>query len=56
MTYWSGTLYGFTENGELFEIDISTDTLRTRPLNFPEAPGNLSFWGAGSTTIAPIIL
>lgn len=48
--FWAGSVYGFTKNGELFEITIQNNQLSTSLI--PTDPG-LSFWGAGSTTSAP---
>ena len=48
--FWAGKVYGFTSEGELFEVVINGNTLTT--VAIPTQPG-LSFWGAGSTTAAP---
>jgi hypothetical protein len=48
--FWAGSVYGFTNGGELFEIQIVNGDLVTTPIS---TPTGLSFWGAGSTTSAP---
>jgi hypothetical protein len=48
--FWAGSVYGFTNDGELFEIVIENGSLTTTPIQLPDG---LSFWGAGSTTSAP---
>jgi len=48
--FWAGSVYGFTSEGEIFEILIENGELQTVLL---EAEPGLSFWGAGSTTSAP---
>jgi hypothetical protein len=48
--FWAGSVYGFTNDGKLFEIQIVNGDLVTTPIS---TPNGLSFWGAGSTTSAP---
>lgn len=48
--FWAGSVYGFTTEGELFEVTIDNGQLTTTLI---ETPQGLSFWGAGSTTSAP---
>lgn len=48
--FWAGSVYGFTNDGDLFEIQIVNGDLVTTPIS---TPNGLSFWGAGSTTSAP---
>lgn len=50
--FWAGTAYGFSANGQLVSIDLSTGAGSFIPL--PNIPSGLSFWGAGTTTAAPI--
>jgi len=50
--FWAGTAYGFSANGVLISIDLTTGAGTTIPL--PNVPSGLSFWGAGTTTSAPI--
>lgn len=50
--YWGGVAYGFSETGQLCEIDLTTGAGAGIPLS--GMPSGLSFWGAGVTTAAPI--
>lgn len=50
IAFWAGSVYGFTNAGQLFEVTFPNDVLTTTPIN---APGASAFWGAGSTTSAP---
>lgn len=52
LAFWGGSAYGFTNDGGLFEIVLSTGVTFDIPI--PDAPSGLSFWGAGSTTAAPL--
>jgi hypothetical protein len=54
LAYWAGRAYGFSDDGDLFEIKFVGSGLQSTPINVPNAPLNLRFWGAGSTTIAPV--
>ena len=53
LAFWAGKAYGFTDPGELFEIDFTMNAITTKKITIP---GNLKlqFWGAGSTTSAPV--
>ncbi len=51
--FWAGKAYGFTSFGELFEISFVGNSASTTPINIPNSPTDLKFWGAGSTTSAP---
>jgi hypothetical protein len=54
IAFWAGSVYGFTSNGQLFEMTFNNGQLIVSgEIPIPNAPGNLSFWGAGSTTVAP---
>ena len=55
LAYWGGVAYGFDDNGSAFSIEFGSSTVTTTPIAFPGAPPGLRFWGAGSTTVAPII-
>lgn len=48
--FWAGSIYGFTNGGELFEIVIENNQLSTSLI---ATPSDLVFWGAGSSTLAP---
>lgn len=50
--YWGGVAYGFSDTGQLCEIDLGTGQGTGIPI--PNMPSSLSFWGAGVTTAAPI--
>ncbi len=54
IAFWAGSVYGFTNFGQLFEMTFSNGQLVVSgEIAIPNAPADLSFWGAGSTTIAP---
>lgn len=55
IAFWAGSVYGFTNYGQLFEIsfDAQGKMQVSGEIPVPNAPANLSFWGAGSTTVAP---
>jgi hypothetical protein len=53
LAFWGGVAYGFDDAGTLFEIDLSNAS--TKAIAMPGAPSGLSFWGAGSTTAAPLV-
>ena len=50
--YWAGTLFGFDANGDVFSIGGGGDAgLVTSDITIGD--GGVTWWGAGSTTIAP---
>ena len=51
--YWGGVAYGFTMAGELIRIDLATGAGTDIPIAAGDG-GALEFFGAGTTTIAPI--
>ena len=51
LAYWGAALYGFDNAGELFEIDAKGVLIKTTPV---PVPAGLMWWGAGSTTSAPV--
>lgn len=53
LAFWGGVAYGFDDSGMLFQIDLTT--AKTTLIAMPGAPAGLSFWGAGSTTAAPLV-
>ncbi|MBK6693730.1 MAG: hypothetical protein IPG50_16200 [Myxococcales bacterium] len=54
LAYWAGNAYGFDKSGNLFEVDLTASKVTTKSIPLPKAPADLSFWGAGSTTSAPV--
>jgi hypothetical protein len=52
LAYWAGIAYGFDAGGKLFQIDVTNAATVDIPI--PNAPANLIFYGAGSTTAAPL--
>jgi hypothetical protein len=50
IAFWAGSVYGFTDAGELFEVTFPNGVLTTTAIN---VTGANSFYGAGSTTSAP---
>lgn len=55
LSFWGGKLYGFNEAGDLFEVTFGTSQLATTIIPMPGKPSGLSFWGAGSSTSAPLV-
>lgn len=51
--YWGGIAYGFSNTGLLVKIDLTTGAGTPIPITGAPAAG---FYGAGTTTIAPIIV
>jgi hypothetical protein len=54
LAFWAGSVYGFNDPGELFEIRFDNNRITTTTIPFPNRPQRLSFYGAGSTTSAPL--
>lgn len=55
LSFWAGKIYGFSEGGDLFEVTFGTSQLATSVIPIPSKPAGLSFWGAGSSTSAPLV-
>jgi hypothetical protein len=55
LSFWGGKVYGFDESGTLFEVAFGTNQLATTEIPIPQAPTGLAFWGAGSSTAAPLV-
>lgn len=57
LTFWGGTLVGFTYDGKVIEIDPSQTPPATTeiPITLPEGVIKAYFSGAGSTTAAPLL-
>jgi hypothetical protein len=55
LAFWAGDVYAFTNGGEVLLVEFVGDTnLSVSPITIASAPPNLKFWGAGSTTSAPL--
>jgi hypothetical protein len=54
LAFWAGGIYGFTLAGTLVEIRVSGTNLITKRIDIPNAPAGLQFYGAGSSTSAPV--
>lgn len=54
LAFWAGKAYGFSDGGALFTVDIESPTISTASIPFSGAPSGLSFYGAGSSTAAPV--
>ena len=50
IAFWAGSVYGFSEAGELFEVSFPNGVLTTTLI---AQPPDTFFWGAGATTSAP---
>ncbi len=55
LSFWGGKVYGFDDGGELFEVTFGTSSITTTTISIPSKPPALSFWGAGSSTSAPLV-
>lgn len=55
LSYWGGRLYGFDNSGKLFEIELAGTQLKVTDIPMPAVPKGLSFWGAASSTSAPLV-
>jgi hypothetical protein len=55
LSFWAGKIYGFNKTGDLFEVVFGTSQLATTLIPMPGKPTDLSFWGAGSSTAAPLV-
>lgn len=54
IAFWGGTVYGFTNGGQLFQVTAQNMMIKTTLIPIPNAPMGLQFWGAGSSTSNPI--
>jgi hypothetical protein len=54
IAFWAGSVYTFDNAGEIFELTFGTDKVTAKSIPIPSKPSGLSFWGAGSTTSAPL--
>jgi hypothetical protein len=53
LAFWGGSCYGFDAEGEVFQIDLAN--AHTTVIPTPNAPPGLAWFGAGSTTSAPLV-
>jgi hypothetical protein len=51
IAFWAGSVYGFSEGGNLFELTFDNDVMTSTLISSP----GTAWWGAGSTTSAPPI-
>ena len=54
LAFWGGAVYGFDTAGELFEVQFHGLATQITTIPDPGAPAGLQWFGAGSTTSAPI--
>ncbi len=54
LAFWGGQLYAFTNTGELLLVSLDSGALSSKKIPITNAPSGLKFWGAGSTTAAPL--
>ena len=54
LAFWAGTAYGFSEGGGVFSVDLEAKSLSGVSIAFDSDGKKLSFYGAGSTTSAPV--
>jgi hypothetical protein len=55
LAFWAGSVFAFDNGGELFEVTFAQGAIKTAPIAMPQKPAGLKFWGAGSTTSAPVV-
>lgn len=51
LAFWGGKIYGFTNAGEVFSVELDAGALVVTNLAIKP---DVAFWGAGSTTAAPL--
>lgn len=55
LSFWGGKVFGFDDSGSLFEVTFGSNKIVTTDIPIPKKPADLQFWGAGSSTSAPLI-
>jgi hypothetical protein len=55
LAFWGGAVYGFDTAGNVFEIQFHGLAMQITNIPYPGAPPGLQWFGAGSTTIAPLV-
>jgi hypothetical protein len=53
LAFWGGSCYGFDAEGQVFQIDLTNASTTLIPT--PNAPPGATWYGAGSTTSAPLV-
>jgi hypothetical protein len=54
IAFWAGSVYAFDFSGSLFELSFTGGKLGAKEIPIPNKAPGLEFWGAGSTTSAPV--
>lgn len=54
LAFWGGELYAFTNGGEVILVKLADGKMTTEKIAVTNAPADLAFRGAGSTTTAPL--
>jgi hypothetical protein len=54
LAFWGGAVYGFDTAGEVIEIKFDGLAMQITTVPDPSAPSGLMWYGAGSTTSAPL--
>jgi hypothetical protein len=54
LAFWGGAVYGFDTAGDVFEIQFEGLAMQITTIPDPGAPPALEWYGAGSTTSAPL--
>lgn len=54
LAFWAGDVYGFTKAGEVLLVKLDGDKPAVTLIPIASPPKGLTFWGAGSTTSAPV--
>jgi hypothetical protein len=54
LAFWGGKLYGFANDGRLFEIQLENGVAVSTEIDIPNRTPDLLWAGAGSTTSAPL--
>ncbi len=55
LAFWGGSAFGFSRQGDLFEITFNGAMVSSQAISIPNAPSDLEFWGAGSSTLVPLL-
>lgn len=56
IAFWAGSVYTFDNSGQIYELTFGTDKVTAKNIPIPSKPMGLQFWGAGSTTSAPLVV